>query len=184
MWFLRRARKCEFHAVAIKCTHRVALRNEDRFLFAIRDYGVLAICLSNEFTLHHLHALVQAIGIVTYLSEIVIPCHFLHDVDGQHLEWMGGEMQGTEYFFKAERFARPLGKEFLQNLGELRLVHSLAAFFTFSHNDVCYMTVNSFIRQRNKKKWRIQSLLASFFVFYYICNKIGYKSGLSSLFLA
>ena len=156
----------EFHAVAIERSHRVALRNEDRILFAVRNDGVLAICLSNKLTLHHLHALVQAIRIITYLCQIVIPCHFLHDVDSQHLERMRGEMERTEYFFKAERFARPFGKELLQNLCELRLVHSFAAFFTFSHNYDCYMTVYSFIRQRNKKNRRIQSFLASFFVFY------------------
>ena len=91
-------------------------------------------------------------------------------------------MEGTEYFFKAERFAWPLGKEFLEHLSELRLIHSLATFFTFSHNFDCYMTVNSFIRQRNKKKWRIQSFLASFFVFYQICNKNGHRFRLFSLF--
>ena len=58
----------------------------------------------------------------------------------------------------------------------------VATFFTFSHNFDCYMTVNSFIRQRNKKKWRIQSFLASFFVFYQICNKNGHRFRLFSLF--
>jgi hypothetical protein len=41
-------------------------------------------------------------------------------------------METPEYLFEAERYARLTGKEFLQLLGELRLVHSLATFLSFS----------------------------------------------------
>ena len=123
----------EFHPISIKCSHRITFRNENRLLAIIRDNRVFAICLSNEFTFHHLYALIQAIRIITYLSQVVIPCHFLHNVNRQHLERMRRETEGTEYLFKAERFARSFGKEFLQHLSELRFIHSFATFFTFSH---------------------------------------------------
>ncbi len=30
------------------------------------------------------------------MRDEVVPCHLFHDVDGEHFEWMGVEMQGTE----------------------------------------------------------------------------------------
>ena len=122
----------ELHTVAIERAHGVALRYEDRLLAAVRDDGVLAVGLAYELALHHLYTLVEAIGIVTYLGEVVIPSHLLHDVDSEHLERVGSEMETPEYLFEAERYARLTGKEFLQLLGELRLVHSLATFLSFS----------------------------------------------------
>ena len=124
----------ELHTVAIERAHGVALRYEDRLLAAVRDDGVLAVGLAYELTFHHLYTLVEAIGIVTYLGEVVIPSHLLHDVDSEHLERVGSEMETPEYLFEAERYARLTGKEFLQLLSELRLVHSLATFLSFSHN--------------------------------------------------
>ena len=124
----------ELHTVAIERAHGVALRYEDRLLAAVRDDGVLAVGLAYELALHHLYTLVEAIGIVTYFGEVVIPSHLFHDVDSEHLERVGSEMETPEYLFEAERYARLTGKEFLQLLGELRLVHSLATFLSFSHN--------------------------------------------------
>ena len=131
---LAACQESKFHSVAIERAHGVALRYEDRLLAAVRDDGVLAVGLAYELALHHLYTLVEAIGIVTYLGEVVIPSHLLHDVDSEHLERVGSEMETPEYLFEAERYARLTGKEFLQLLGELRLVHSLATFLSFSHN--------------------------------------------------
>ena len=128
------SQECELHLIAVEGTHGIALRHKNRLLTTVGNDRVLAVVLSHKLTLHHLHTLVQAIRIVADLGKIIIPSHFLHDVDRQHLEGMRGEMEGTEYLFEAERYARLTGKEFLKQLGELRLVHPLATFLSFSHN--------------------------------------------------
>ena len=60
----------------------------------------------DKSTLLYLCLQVQFIGAITYLREVVIPCHLFHHVDGQHLHGMGVKLQGFEYLFETKCLAR------------------------------------------------------------------------------
>lgn len=51
-----------------------------------------------------------------------------------HLQRMCIKMQGTENFLETESDAWLTGKEIVQLLSKLCLVHSFASFFSFSHS--------------------------------------------------
>ena len=124
----------KFHHVAAESTHWVSFRHKDWFLASFRYYWVLTIWFSHKLSLHDLNALVEPVWVVTYFGEIIVPCHFLHDVDSQHLQRMCIKMQGTENFLETESDAWLTGKEIVQLHSKLCLVHSFASFFSFSHN--------------------------------------------------
>ena len=64
---------------------------------------------------------VQPVGVVAYLGEEIIPCHFLHHVDGEHLQRMSIKFQCLEYLLERERLVRIMLEEVLQQLADLLL---------------------------------------------------------------
>ena len=90
------------HAVTVQSRHRVALSHKEHALLYLRFQ-------------------VQPVRVVTYLREKIIPCHFLHHIDGEHLQRMGIKFQCLEYLLERERLIRIMLEEVLQQLADLLL---------------------------------------------------------------
>ena len=143
--FLAACHHSHLYSVAIQRKHRVTLRNKDRFASIIGLERVFAISLTDKGTLLYLCLQVQTIRVITHFRQIVIPCHLLHQVDSQHLGWMGIQLQGFEYLLERECLVRILLKQSLQHFCNLLLIQSLSTFF-LTHNRLFY----NFHRQRYK----------------------------------
>ena len=118
--------EAHLHAVAVEGSHGVALRDEDGLVAAVGHEGVLAVRLADEGALLHLSLCVEPIGVVAVLGDEVVPFHFLHDVDGQHLQWVCIEMERLENLLERQALARLRDKQFFQLLAELFLGQALA----------------------------------------------------------
>ena len=90
------------HAVAIEGKHRIALGHKHGFATIVGQETVLAVGLATEHALLHLSLGVQAVALVRYFAQRVIPRHLLHEIDGQHTLRMGIKMQRTEHLFVGE----------------------------------------------------------------------------------
>ena len=73
------------HTVTIHGKQRVTLRDKDSLTAIVGLERVLAIGLTDERTLLYLCLQVQTVGIVRRLRQEVVPCHFVHYIDSQHL---------------------------------------------------------------------------------------------------
>ena len=126
----------ELHADAVsrECRHGIALRDEDRRAAIVGQECVLAVGLALERALLHLSLRVQPIRILAVLGEEVVPCHVLHDVEGQHLHRMGGQAQILEHLLHAHGLSGSRLEVVYKHLGELLLVKALTAFFFFCHS--------------------------------------------------
>ena len=80
----------ELHAVAGHGEHRVALGHEHwRAVRAVGHHRVLSVRLALEGAFLHLPLGVEAVRVVRNAREEVVPSHFFHRVDGQHLHRVG-----------------------------------------------------------------------------------------------
>ena len=127
--------------VAIQSKHRVALGDKDGFSAIVGLERIFSISLTDERSLLYLCLQIEAIRVVTGLGEIVVPCHFVHRFDGEHLGRMRIKFQRTEYLFKRKYLIRMFLEESLQHFYQLLLIHSFSTFlFTHSSNVLSYFS--------------------------------------------
>ena len=124
------------HAVAVEREHRVALRNEDGFLVAVGQKRVLAVGLAYEGAFEYLSLVVESVAVVAHLREHVVPRHLLHQVYGQHLQWVSVEFECFENLLEAEHFVRTRLEKVYQQLCHLALVEPLSAFLFLCHDAI------------------------------------------------
>ena len=124
----------ELHLVAGEGEHGVALCHEYRGCTVVGNDGVLAVRLALESAFLHLSVLVELIGAFAFPDEEVVPCHFLHHVNGEHLCGMRVETERTEYFLETILLFGILQEEVLELIYNLLLVKSFSSFSTFCHN--------------------------------------------------
>ena len=122
------------HAVTAERRHRVALRHEEGRRAVVGCEGVLAVGFALEPSLHDLSVVVETIRVVADLREKVVPCHLLHEVDGEHFQGVRVKMQRAEYLFERRRPFTALCEKLDQFFRHLFLSEALACFLSFCHS--------------------------------------------------
>ena len=142
------------YLVAVHRRHRIALSHKDGCSSIIGQERVTTISLATEGSLLHLRLHVQTVGVVADFAQEVIPRHFLHRIDGEHLQRMGVELEGLEYLFERECLVRIMLEEVLQQFADLLLTQSFSTFL-LSHSFVF-----NYSECKDKKKKGITSILS------------------------
>ena len=149
----------DLHLIAVHCRHRVALSHEHRRTTIIGQERVAAIGLTAEGAFLYLRLQIQTIGIVTYLAQEIIPSHFLHRIDGKHLQRMGIKFQSLENLLERECLVRIVLEEILKQFTDLLLTQSFSTFL-FSHKS------NILVSAKIQKIF-IQKYISTFFLCFF-----------------
>ena len=119
------------HLVVVHGVRRVAFRHEDGGAAVLGQEGVLPVALALERARHDLVGVLEFVAPFLGFADEVVGEHVLQDVQAQHLEWVGVELQFGIDALEADA----LGGVQLDEVGELfhklLLGHPFAALLFF-----------------------------------------------------
>ena len=91
--------KGNLHLVAMHGMSGIPFGNEDGFATVFRQERVLSVALALELSGQDDAVVVQLeMSVLHHLNEVVF-CHFIQDVQAEHLQRMGGKVQTAKYLF-------------------------------------------------------------------------------------
>ena len=116
-------------AVAAHGRHRIPFTDKDGLAAIVGHERILSVGFADECTLLYLRLQVQPVAVVVHLAQIVVPCHLLHRVHGQHLSRMRVKLQCLEDVLEIQGLARMCLKKGLYGIGHLALRQAPSSFF-------------------------------------------------------